>query len=49
LEGIDNPWIVGILSEQPNTLIKKNIQLKEAILGVPTVEGAKAIVGLRSF
>jgi hypothetical protein len=48
LEGVDNPWIVEILSEQPNTLIKKNIQLEEAILSVPTIKGAKAVVGLRT-
>jgi len=48
LEGINNPWIIGILHEQPNTLIKENIQLEEAILGVPTIEGTKAVVSLRS-
>ena len=47
MEGVDNPWIIWILSEKSDALVEENLELEKPILHVPTVKRAKAIVCLR--
>jgi hypothetical protein len=48
LKGINSPWIIGITGEQLNTFVEENIQLEKSILGVPSIKGTKAVVGLKT-
>jgi len=46
IEGIFNPFVGWVLSEQLDTFLEENIQSKVAVVQTPVFDGRKAMISL---